>query len=327
MFDILINSSIKIKSVPDESILSAVIDGGLLVPHSCKIGRCNACKCKVISGSTRLIKEEMGLTESEKERGWILACVRAAVSDVSIMIDKVSQYLMPPVILTPARIASLERSSESVIMVRLRIPVEQNFKYYPGQYIDVIRGGLRRSYSIANAYIDSGQLELHIKKYDSGAMSNYWFHDAKVNDLLRINGPFGSFFLKDAADKDLILLATGTGFAPIKAILEGLMANNSNQLPRTIKVYWGGREKEDFYTNVPDIGIHYEMKYILSRNEKGDHLEYVQYACLKDISDMNNKVVFACGSPAMINDAKRIFVESGLDESNFHSDAFVCTSN
>lgn len=310
-----------------KSIVDGAIAAGICYPYSCKTGRCKTCKCKVVSGETKLLSDELGLTDAEKADGWILGCVREPISDLAIETTGVSKLPMPQIKLLPCRISVLELLSTDVIKVVLRLPPNNPFQYYSGQYVDVIRGDLRRSYSVANACGEDGLLELHIKRFNGGQMSEYWFEQAKVNDLLRLNGPLGTFFLRDYSGKDLIFLATGTGFAPVKAILESLSQVKSEELPSSVKVYWGGRIASDLYAVLPDITFPYTFQRVLSRSSDGDVQGYVQDACLGDAVDFQNAQVFACGSNAMIEDARSLLVKAGLEEAEFYSDAFVCSAS
>ena len=314
-------------ALADKSIVDASIAAGVFFPYSCKTGRCKTCKCKVVAGETALLADELGLTDAEKKDGWILGCVRKPMSELTISAPSVSKFEMPQAKMLPCRISVIEPLSTDVLKVTLRLPPNNQLQYYAGQYIDVIKGDIRRSYSVANAHTKDGQIELHIKRFNGGKMSEYWFDQAKVNDLLRLNGPLGTFFLRDYSGKDLIFLATGTGFAPVKAILESLSQAKPEDLPRSIRVYWGGRVLSDLYSGAPDIGSPYIFKRVLSRGAGGDAQGYVQNVCLGDVADFQNTQVFACGSNAMIEDARSLLVKAGLEEAEFYSDAFVCSAS
>ena len=326
MTEIKTTTGLAFNALPDKSIVDAAIASGVFFPYSCKTGRCKTCKCKVTAGETALLADELGLTEAEKADGWILGCVRKPISDLTISAPGVSKFEMPQAKMLPCRISALEPLSADVIKVTLRLPPNSQLQYHAGQYIDVIKGDIRRSYSVANPYTKDGQIELHIKHFNDGKMSEYWFEQAKVNDLLRLNGPLGTFFLRDYSGKDLIFLATGTGFAPVKAILESLSQANPAELPRSIKVYWGGRTLSDLYAVAPDIGFPYMFKRVLSKAADGDAHGYVQNACLGDVVDFHDTQVFACGSGAMIGDARSLLIKAGLEEAEFYSDAFVCSA-
>ena len=226
----------------------------------------------------------------------------------------------------PCRIKTLQRLTANVLKVVLRLPPGAGLGYYPGQYIDVIGpGGLRRSYSVANAASKDKLIELHVRQVDGGAMSAYWFEKAKVNDLLRLHGPQGTFFLRDLTGADLVFLATGTGIAPVKAMLEGLRALPISDQPASTTVYWGGRTSEDIYWK-PDVSeLQIDFVPVLSRADAdwGGARGYVQEALLAGGLDTSRSLVYACGSDAMIRSARAQLKVEGLLDKRFHSDAFV----
>jgi len=215
--------------------------------------------------------------------------------------------------------------TEEVIKVVLRIPPNSNFNFNSGQYVNIIKGNLTRSYSIANSSNHKNQLEFFIKKYTNGLMSEYFFKEAKINDLLRLEGPIGSFFLRDSSLKNIIFLATGTGIAPIKAILEGLEKSHQQYQNKNLWVFIGARYKNDLFwePNSESLNINYIP--VLSRQVNGWNgaKGYVQNIVLKQQIDLENTQVYACGSNDMINSAKELFFKNNLKENNFFSDAFV----
>jgi CDP-4-dehydro-6-deoxyglucose reductase len=312
------------------TILDAGALAGVHLSYSCKNGRCSSCKCKVIQGNTLALQAELGLSDAEKNDGWILSCVRTAITDVVLDANDLGGVDLPVVKTWPCRISSIEKLATNIVRVVLRLPPSAAFWFIPGQYVELIGyGGVRRSYSLANATPENNLIELHIRYVDGGVMSQYWFDQAKVDDLLRLNGPMGTFFLRETEGLDVIFLATGTGIAPIKAILESLPGVSATQRPRTVTVLWGGRIQEDMYFDVVSIpGVH-EFVPVLSRSEtewmgkKG----YVQDALLTMRNDFSNTVVYACGSDAMIRSAKSLLLSAGLLPSRFHSDAFVCSAS
>ena len=313
----------------DESLLDAALRGGVSLEHSCRTGRCNSCKCRVAKGSTRALFDELGLSEGERAAGWILSCARAANSDVSLAVTDLGDVKTHPVRTLPCRIQSLERLSAEVIKVVLRIPPANNFAYHAGQYIEVIgRGGLRRNYSMANAQGANSHIELHIRQVPDGAMSHYWFEQAQANDLLRLNGPLGSFFLRNINGLDLVFLATGTGIAPVKAMLEGLASWQQDQKPRQVTVYWGGRTAADLYWDPGASEVQHRFVPVLSRSGVGwgGARGHVQQALLADLPKLQETMVYACGSDAMIHGARAQLTAAGLPEERFRSDAFVCSA-
>lgn len=312
------------------SILDSAERAKVILPYSCKTGRCSSCKCKVVSGETIVLRPEAGLSEEEKLEGWVLSCVREAETDVVLEVDDLGGIALPSAKTLPCRINRLELLSPDVIQVQLRLPPTAVFSFIPGQYIEVIGpSGIRRSYSLANASCADKVLELHIRAVDAGVMSEYWFNLAKVNDLLRLHGPLGTFVLRETVGVDLYFLATGTGIAPVKAMMESFIDRPLNQRPRSITVYWGGRSPSDLYFDVSRVPIEHTFEPVLSRaNESWEGSRgYVQQALLKRNPDFSNALVYACGSDAMIRSAKELLVQSGLSANRFYSDAFVCSSS
>jgi len=308
------------------SLLDAALSAGITLPHSCKTGRCTTCKCKVLQGKTTILHPETGLTASEKAEGWILSCVRSTQEDISIEVEDFGDVILPPRKTLPCRIGAIDQLSSDIVRVILRLPPRADFRFIPGQYIDVIGpGGVRRSYSLANANTSGNILELHIRSVDGGVMSDYWFKQAKVNDLLRFNGPLGTFFLRSLANINLVFLATGTGLAPVKAMLESLTNIAPEQAPLSVTVFWGGRTAEDLYFELESINKDHRFVPVLSRPAEGwvGARGYVQNAMLSTHQDVSNTVVYACGSLAMIRSAKAGLLAVGLPEKRFFADAFV----
>jgi CDP-4-dehydro-6-deoxyglucose reductase len=310
------------------TILEAATQGQISIPYSCKTGRCSTCKCKVISGQTKALVAELGLTESEKFEGWVLSCVRTATSDVVLEAEDLGSVVIPPAKTQACRISSLEKLAPDVLKVILRLPPAVTFGFIPGQYIDVIGPcGARRSYSLANAPKTDNTLELHIRAVENGAMSHYWFNQAAVNDLLRLHGPQGTFFMRNPAQRELIFLATGTGIAPVKAMLEALPGLSAEQMPRSVTVLWGARYLHDLYFDVSSLPGPHRYIPVLSRAKvwKGER-GYIQEVLLREKSDFSNCSIYACGSDAMIHSAKDALTAAGLISQHFYSDAFVCSS-
>jgi CDP-4-dehydro-6-deoxyglucose reductase len=309
-----------------QTLLGAASKSGIGMPYSCKTGRCSTCKCKVISGQSVSTIDELGLTLEEKAQGFILSCVRSALTDMLIDVEDLGDQVIPEIKMLPTRISSLEKLAPDVLCVKLRFPPNTLFNFLAGQYVDVIGpGGIRRSYSVANAPSSDNQLELHIRAVQSGAMSQYWFEEAKVNDLVRINGPLGSFFTRPLTGLHLVFLATGTGIAPVKAMLEHLATASLDKQPLSATLYWGGRQLQDLYAEPSQW--HPLLRYVpvLSRAPEDwtGARRHVQKALLNDETDWANTVIYACGSDAMIQSAKAELKQAGLPNNRFYSDAFV----
>ena len=313
------------------SILDCAMDAGITLAHSCRTGRCGTCRGRILSGSTVALGNDGGLSEADLAEGWLLTCARAASSDIDLELEDLGNLNLAAARTLPCRIHSLDLLSSDVLRAVLRLPPNSNFEFQPGQYINVIgRGGIRRSYSIANAPAADQRLELHIRNVDNGVMSRYWFETAKVNDLLRLTGPLGTFVLRDASGMDLVFLATGTGIAPVKAMLEALSSRQpSDAAPRSVTVAWGGRHRCDLYWD-PQVLLR-DGAYIpvLSRPDPTWDRDqgHVQDAILRQKRDWERTMVYACGSIQMIESAREHLVQAGLSSRNFHSDAFVCSAS
>lgn len=312
------------------TLLDAASSAGIVFPYSCRTGRCSACKALVRRGETRPLTDETGLADEEIKAGWILTCVRTAETNVELDIEDLGEIRLQPPKTLPARIAELEKIAPDVLRVKLRLPPTSDFCFIPGQYIDVIGvNGIRRSYSLANKIYSEKLLELHVRAVDGGIMSEYWFNSAKINDLLRLNGPLGTFVLREHASTDIIFLATGTGIAPVKAMLESIADIPKRQQPRSITVLWGGRKPKDFYIDIAAIPVEHRFIPVLSRPYDGwiGAEGYVQDVLLSTVADLRNAAVYACGSINMINSAKQLLFNAGLPLNRFYSDAFVISGN
>lgn len=308
------------------TILDSARQSQITLPYSCQTGRCSTCRCKLTSGKTQALQFESGLTDIEKTEGWILSCVRAAETDITIEVEDLGGVVLPTTKTLPCRISSIDRLTTDVVRVILRLPPTADFRSIAGQYIDVIGpGGVRRSYSLASAHTADKTLELHIRAVDGGVMSDYWFKQAKVNDLLRFNGPLGTFFLRSVDQFNLVFLATGTGIAPVKAMLESLINIAPNKCPKSVSVFWGGRTVDDFYFDLAAITAGHHFVPVLSRATAGwkGVSGYVQDALLATQPDLDQTVVYACGSDAMIRSAKASLLAAGLPAHHFFADAFV----
>jgi CDP-4-dehydro-6-deoxyglucose reductase len=315
----------------DFSILEGAIFHQYIIPYSCKTGRCGTCKCKLIDGDTKILVPELGLSEEEKLNGWILSCSRSAITDILLEVENYCDLDLPKPKTYPCKINSLEALSASVIKVVLRLPPNVNFSFFAGQYVDIIGlSGIRRSYSLARASNSFGTIELHISKINGGAFSEYWFKQAAVNDLLHLYGPQGTFFYRKNDQKYLIFLATGTGIAPVISMLEALAnLSKDNQPAASIIVIWGVRYESDIYYDLERLKCEFKFIPVLSRAESTWQGErgYVQDALLRQIPDLSDCSVYACGSEGMIQGARATLLAAGLPSRHFHSDAFVCSSN
>ncbi|RMT93770.1 hypothetical protein ALP39_200176 [Pseudomonas marginalis pv. marginalis] len=281
-------------------------------------------------GDTEVIHhDESALSAEDVASGYILTCCRAALSDVRLDIEDLGLFANLKSKTLPCRVDSFKRLADDVVEVILRLPPKDPLSYLSGQYVDVIgKSGVRRSYSIANAPRQDGRLELQIRRVEGGVMSQYWFEELASNDLLRLEGPQGTFALRNTTPTNLVFLATGTGIAPVKAILEQLKADPELVAGKKVWVYWGGRHAQDIYW-APELGsLPIAFMPVLSRPDSSweGRTGYVQDALAHDEIDLADAVVYACGSEHMIHSAKEKLVTIGLPHKNFYSDAFVSSN-
>ena len=330
MFNIKLRNGKSFNCDSNTTIFEAAKNNGIILEHSCLTARCRSCAVKVDSGTTINKLDDLVLTAEEVLNNWMLSCNSVPTSDLVLDIEDLGDIKVFEKKIIPAKIQSINKLNYSVIEVGLRLPPNSNFGYNSGQYVNITKGTIKRSYSVANACKESGVLTFLIKKYENGLMSNYWFDEAKENDLLRIEGPIGSFFLRETQAENIIFLATGTGVAPIKAILESIVESPKKLSNKKIWIFTGARNKNDIFWQPNELNEIPNLKYIpvLSRasedweGEKG----YVQDVLIKQNIPLDNAQVYACGSNTMIESAKKLLTEKGLNKKNFFSDASVATN-
>ena len=328
MFKISLKNNKTFSCDKDSTIFEAAKNNNIVLEHSCLSSRCRSCVVKVLSGKTINKEKEMVLSEEDKNANFVLSCNAKPISDIELDIEDLGEIKLFDKKIIPSKISIIEKLTDDVIKVVLRIPPNSNFNFNSGQYVNIIKGNLTRSYSIANSSDHNNQLEFFIKNYENGLMSAYFFNEAKINDLLRLEGPIGTFFLRDTSLKNIVFLATGTGIAPIKSILEGLDKSYEQYQNKNLWIIVGARYQHDLFwkPNLKNLNIKYIP--VLSRevNDYNGAKGYVQDIVLKQQIDLEDTQVYACGSNDMINSAKELFLKNNLKENNFFSDAFVQTN-
>ncbi len=319
----------------DEAILPAAIRQGIGLPYGCRDGACGSCKSKLIEG--RVIHgahQQKALSTAEEEAGFILTCCATPQTDCLVEARSVPGAGEYPVLKMPSRVMSLSKPAADVAVLKLQLPANQNLQYRAGQYVEfILRDGSRRSYSMANAPHELGSppaIELHIRHMPGGKFTDPVFSTMKEKDILRMEGPFGSFFLREDSDKPLILLASGTGFAPIKAIVQQL---HHKGISRPAVLYWGCRRKADLYQHDWCEQAAAEMpslRYVPVLSEPAPEeawtgrTGFVHQAVMADFPDLSGHQVYACGAPIMVDSAQRDFVaRCGLPADEFYADSFT----
>ena len=314
----------------NETLLDAALRQGLTMPYGCKDGACGACKGKVLCGVVELGKAAAhALSDDEKAAGLTLYCCATAKGDLEIECKQVASASQIPVKTLPARIEKLEKLAPDVVDMHLRLPASERFQFLAGQYIDILlKDGRKRSFSLANGPEEGNLLQLHIRHVPGGVFTDQVFSTMKVKDILRFNGPHGGFYLREDSTRPVILLAGGTGFAPIKAIIEHALAKG---IARPMTLYWGARRSEDLYLRALAESWarqHADFRFIpvLSETETGwqGRTGLAHRAVMQDIADLSGYQAYVCGSPAMIAAARHDLVEhGGLPAEEFLSDAFT----
>jgi CDP-4-dehydro-6-deoxyglucose reductase len=329
MFEITLKNNKKFLCDKDTTIFQAAKNAGVFLEHSCLTARCRSCIVKIKEGETVNNQEELVLSETEKAENFVLSCNAKPVSNLGLDIEDLGNITLYDKKIVPAKINKIDLITEDVIKVVLRLPPTANFKFIAGQYVNLIKGSINRSYSIASSSSKNNELEFFIKKYENGLMSQYWFHEAKMNDLLRVEGPLGSFFLRESVKENIIFLATGTGVAPIKSILDELETTGGTELKnKKIWIFVGARFEKDLFWS-PKIE-NFKVNYIPTLSRSNDDWKgekgYVQDIVLKQDINLKEAQVYACGSNHMIESARKVLIENSLEENQFYSDAFVQTN-
>lgn len=320
----------RILTVEDsETILDAALRSGVALPYSCRGGSCGTCKSKLLTGRVDYGQyEDRAMSAAEREAGSVLICQAKPLSDVVIEARVLEQAADIPIRILPCRVAGLERAAPDVMVVSLKLPEHERFQYLAGQYIDILlRDSARRSFSLAHAPGRDELLELHIRQVPGGLFTTHVFEKLKERDLLRFQGPYGSFFLR-AGSSPVILVAGGTGFAPMQAIVEQVLAA---QPDRPLHLYWGARARPDLYRHELAerwAKQHPDFRYTPVLSEPGlaeawsGRTGFVHQAVLADYPDLSGCEVYASGPPVMIESIRREFLARGLPPDHLYSDSF-----
>jgi CDP-4-dehydro-6-deoxyglucose reductase len=318
----------------DEPILAAAIRQGIGMPYGCRDGACGSCKSRLLAGRVIHGAHQLrALSTEEEDAGLILPCCAAAQTDCVIEARSVPGAGEFPVLKMPARVLNLQRAAADVMIVKLQLPANQNLQYRAGQFIEVIlRDGARRSYSMANAMHNLGNppaLQLHLRHMPGGRFTDHVFGTMQEKEILRIEGPFGSFFLREDSARPIVLLAAGTGFAPIKAIIEQMQVK---AVARLAVLYWGCRKRADLYLHEwaeAQAAQMPNLRYVPVLSESFDEgwqgrSGLVHRAVIDDLPDLSGHQVYACGAPMMVESARQDFVaRCGLPAEEFYADAFT----
>ena len=319
----------------DEAILAAAMRAGVGLPYGCRDGACGSCKSRLVEGRVIHGAHQLRtLTPAEEEAGWILTCCATPQTDCVVQARTVAGAGEYPALKMPARVASLVRPAPDVTVMQLQLPANVQFKYRAGQYLEfILRDGARRSYSMATAPGRLGAppiVELHLRHMPGGKFTDHVFGPMKEKEILRVEGPFGSFFLREDSAKPIVLLASGTGFAPIKAIVEHMQDRG---IDRPTVLYWGCRRRADLYQHdwalqaaaaMPNLRYVPVLSVATAEDAWDGRSGLVHEAVMADCPDLSGHEVYACGAPIMVESARRDFAaRCGLPEDAFFADSFT----
>lgn len=314
-----------------ESVLDAALRQGIGLPYGCRNGACGSCKGKIISGDFDYgVYQERTLRPEEKAAGKALFCVGKPRSNLTLEVKEIGGSGDIRIRTLPCRVEKIEKVAPDVAVVSLKLPAQERLQYFAGQYIDILlKEGKRRSFSIANAPHHDQFLELHIRHIPGGQFTHHVFNDMRERAILRFEGPLGTFFLREDSDKPIIFVAGGTGFAPIKAVIEHAIHEH---IDREMVLYWGCRSLQDLY--MPQLPAQWVKECpnftfipVLSDPKPEDNWPgrtgLVHQAVVSDFPSLAGYQVYACGAPIMIDVAKSAFFECGLPEDEFFADSFT----
>lgn len=322
----------------DTTLLEAGLAAGLNLPYGCKNGACGACKSTLVAGQVdHGAAQDGALSATERAAGMALLCCAKPLSDLRLAVREVSAAGDIPVKILPCRVQKMQRLADDVMALSLKLPSNERLQFLAGQYIEfLLADGKRRAFSLANAPhadADDALLEIHVRRVPGGNFTEHVFTTMKERDILRIEGPLGTFFLREASTKPLILVAGGTGFAPLKGLIEqALHSGGGNQRPITL--YWGAKNRSGLYLNALAEGwakMHPHMTYVPVLSEPAPTDSWtgrtglVHEAVLADHAAAGALApyqAYVCGAPAMCEAALRDFTARGLPREEFFADVF-----
>jgi len=312
---------------PGDTILDALIMAGVPFPYSCQAGNCGTCKCELVDGDIfELEHSEHALGPEERARNIILACRTQAWGDTSIRRLESEELVIHPSRVMRCRVVALDDLTHDIKGVRLVIESGGPFTFSAGQYAQVEFGpGMSKHYSMANTPAEP-ELEFQIRHMPGGKTSAYVATRLKVGDALKVSGPLGASYLRDQHAGPVLLVAGGSGFAPMQSIL-GTLLGRDYTAPVTL--YFGVRSERDLYRErlLKDLAAkHANFGYhvVLSeqKGERGRRYGLVHEALAQDRADLDGHNAYLAGPPVMVEAATAVLEARGLPHRDIHADAF-----
>jgi CDP-4-dehydro-6-deoxyglucose reductase len=314
-----------------ENVLAAALRQGVMLPYSCKNGTCGSCRGLLERGAVHYpFHPPMALERSDIAEGYTLLCQAEPLEDLVVQVREIEAIRDIEVRMLPARVVEKTLLADNVMRLRLRLPSSQRLQFLAGQYVDVLLDeGKRRAFSIASCPSVEGEIELHIRHVEGGDFTGYVFDDLQERDILRFEGPLGTFFVRnDIPDRPLIMMGGGTGFAPLKSMIENLLELGDR---RIIRLYWGARTADELYLDeLPEQWAreHGHISYRRALSDAGaggtpDAFRgLVHEAVIADHPDLSGFDMYMGGPPGMIETAKKVFVQHALPEDRMFYDSF-----
>ena len=315
-----------------EAVLAAALRQGFMLPYSCHSGVCGTCKGKIVAGEVDYgVYQHKALSDAEKAQGKALLCQAKPLGDLVIEARTVGAVKGIQVKTLPCRVQKMERLADDVMVLHLKLPANEKLVYLAGQFIEfLLQDRSRRSFSMGSAPHDAELVQLHVRRVAGGQFTDHVFGKMKERDILRFEGPLGTFFLREESAKPIVFVASGTGFAPIKAIIEDMF---HRAIARPMTLYWGGRRPKDLYMNALAerwAAEHAGFRYVpvisdaLPEDNWTGRSGFVHCAVMQDFPDLSGHQVYACGVPIMVDSARADFMAScKLPEDEFYADSFT----
>jgi CDP-4-dehydro-6-deoxyglucose reductase, E3 len=310
-----------------ESILAAALRQHFVLPYGCRNGACGTCKGKVLEGAVDYgLYQKKALTDEEKAQGKALFCQAKPLGDVVIEARTIGAAKDIVVKTLPCRVQQIQRAADDVVILHLKLPANERLQFLAGQYLEfLLKDGTRRSFSMANAPHAEDLVQLHVRRVAGGNFTEHVFTRMKERDILRFEGPLGTFFLREDSAKPIVFVASGTGFAPIKSVIETALHKG---VTRPMTLYWGGRRPKDLYMDA--LARTWPIKYVpvisdaLPEDGWSGRTGFVHRAVMQDFPDLSGHQVYACGVPIMVESAKKDFSAAcRLPEDEFFADSFT----
>jgi CDP-4-dehydro-6-deoxyglucose reductase len=324
----LARSRLRFGVEPGETVLAAGLRQGMALPFGCQGGTCASCRVRLLEGRVEHVAAPRALSEAERDAGYILMCQAQPLSDLELQLHQPErlEQLRPRQL--PVRLIERRMLSHDVVGLSVQAPRGEPFRYLPGQYADfLLADGRRRSFSMANAQVPEGTLEFHLRVTPEGWFAHY-AQQLPPREILRIEGPLGALYLREDSTRPIVMMAGGTGFAPLKAMLEQLFRDGAGA-PRPVHLFWGARARRDLYLDAlaedwarRHPHLHYTPVLSEPDADWAGERGLVHEAVLRAHPDLGGHEIYMAGPPVMVHAGKRAFMQAGIDADHLYYDSF-----